>query len=208
MSKVKGFLKTTTLGGIIVLLPIAIFAFLIKWLAGIVTDAIDPLSNVLADEVGLADYAADIIVVILVVCIIFLLGMIVKTKCGTFMHRFVEARILKSAPGYSVIRESVVQLLGNERPAFSQVALANIFGNETMVTAFITDEHPDGRYSVFVPTGPNPMSGNIYHLKKEYVHMVDTPASEAMRSIISCGAGSTSLIESCPDNDPLSAING
>ena len=118
------------------------------------------------------------------------------------MHQFVEARILKSAPGYSIIRESIVQIMGNERPAFSQVALVDIFNNDTLMTAFITDMHPNGHYSVFVPTGPNPMSGNIYHLDQEHVQLVNTPVSEAMRSIISCGAGSAGMFESRRDHGP------
>ncbi len=75
------------------------------------------------------------------------------------------------------------------------IPLVQVFGNSTLMTAFVTDEHPDGSCSVFVPTGPNPTSGNIYHLEGKYVHPVDIPVEEAMRSIISCGAGSNRLIE-------------
>jgi len=201
----RRFIKATIIGGVIVLLPIAIFVFLVDWLAGFVSGIIDPLSDVLTDELELSGWIADLIVIAVVIFILLLLGMIVKTRAGSFLHRFVELRILKAAPGYSTIRESVVQILGNERPAFSQVALARIFGNETMVTAFITDTHSDGRYSVFVPTGPNPMSGNIYHLKSEYVHIIYIPVEEAMRSIISCGAGSTGLIVASEDTDAVSS---
>lgn len=63
------------------------------------------------------------------------------------------------------------------------------------MTAFVTEQHVDGSYSVFVPTGPNPTSGNIYHLKKKYVHLVDVSVEDAMRSIISCGAGSGKLLK-------------
>jgi uncharacterized membrane protein len=63
------------------------------------------------------------------------------------------------------------------------------------VSAFVTDSHDDGSYTVFVPTGPNPTSGNIYHLKGKWVHPVDVSVEDTMRSIISCGAGSSMLIE-------------
>jgi uncharacterized membrane protein len=201
----RQFTKATIIGGLIVLLPIAIFIFLVDWLAGFISGILDPLSDVFTDELGLAGWIADLIIIAIVILILFILGMIVKTTSGAFVHRFVETRILKAAPGYSTIRESIVQILGNERPAFSQVALARIFGNETMVTAFITDTHTDGRYSVFVPTGPNPMSGNIYHLKSEYVHIINIPVEEAMRSIISCGAGSINLINAYKDTSVASS---
>jgi uncharacterized membrane protein len=74
------------------------------------------------------------------------------------------------------------------------VALVQVFGNETPMTAFITDTHDDGRVTVFIPTGPNPTSGLIFHLKKEFVHPVNVTVEETMRSVIGCGAGSTNLL--------------
>ena len=49
--------------------------------------------------------------------------------------------------------------------------------------------------TVFVPTGPNPTSGFIYHLPNEYIHKVDVKVEDAMRSVISCGTGSSALIQ-------------
>jgi uncharacterized membrane protein len=39
------------------------------------------------------------------------------------------------------------------------------------------------------------MSGNIYHLRQEHVHVIDVSAEDAMRSVIGCGAGSAKLID-------------
>jgi uncharacterized membrane protein len=85
---------------------------------------------------------------------------------------------------------------------FTSVALVNIFGTDTLVTAFITDEHADGSYTVFVPTGPNPTSGFMYHMKRKYVHKVDYPMEEAMRTVISCGSGSRKILDSYRRKSP------
>jgi len=64
------------------------------------------------------------------------------------------------------------------------------------MTGFVTDEHPDGRYTVFCTfrlSIPQPVL--FLHLEKEYVHLVDVSVEETMRSIISCGAGSTQLLK-------------
>ena len=108
---------------------------------------------------------------------------------------------MAKAPGYSLVKETVFQFLGNKKSPFSSVALAQIFGNETMVSCFVTDTHEDGSRTVFVPTGPNPTSGNIYHLEAKYVHPVDVSVEDAMRSIISCGAGSSTLLKKLKDTE-------
>jgi uncharacterized membrane protein len=63
------------------------------------------------------------------------------------------------------------------------------------MTAFITDEHEDGRTTVFVPTGPNPTSGNIYHLNSDQVFPIDIPVEDAIRTIIGVGNGSRKLLK-------------
>ena len=195
MKRIIAFFKTSLLGGTVVILPAAILAFLFMWIFRFITDFIQPLSNMIIKRSGLPEITADILVIIIIVVGCFTVGVFVKTRLGEIIFRHIENKILKIAPGYSLIRETVVQLLGRKESPFSSVALARIFQNDTLVSAFITDRHPDGSYTIFVPTGPNPTSGNIYHLQCEYVHPVNVPVEAVMRSIISCGAGSTRLIE-------------
>ena len=138
---------------------------------------------------------ADILVIAVILTLCFVIGVFVRTRLGKWIFQTLENKILKIAPGYSLIKETVMQFLGGKRSPFSSVALVQIFANETLASAFVTDTHEDGSYTVFVPTGPNPTSGNIYHLAARFVHPVDVPVEDAMRSIISCGAGSTKLIK-------------
>ena len=63
------------------------------------------------------------------------------------------------------------------------------------MTGFITDDQGE-IITVFVPTGPNPTSGNIYHLAKDKVLKTGAPVDNGMKTIISCGAGSTEIFQS------------
>jgi len=197
MGKFKSFVKTSVLGGLLVILPVAlvvlIFGKIYHWISAILLPltlkalAITGLqSTVVAQAVAVA--------AILVVC--FALGAVVRTRVGRFFHGQLEDHVLRLAPGYALIKETLLQFLGHRKSPFSSVALARIFQNDTLVTAFVTDEHPDGWYTLFVPSGLNPTSGMICHLSGEYVTIVDARVEDAMRSIISCGAGSGRLIES------------
>jgi uncharacterized membrane protein len=196
MGRLKSFLKTSLLGGVVVILPVAILAAVSVWIFNLVTGLIEPLTRLLIEDSQVNEYTAEVLVIILVIVSCFFVGVTVRTRLGAFLYRLIETRILKLAPGYSMIKDTVLQIFGSRKDSpFSSVAIARIFGNDTRVTAFITDTHADGSYTVFVPTGPNPTSGLIYHLDGKYVQPVNIPVQDAMRSIISCGAGSAKLMQ-------------
>jgi len=168
MKQLKTFVMTTILGGIVVILPAAILLFVFKWLFGMVLNGIRPVTETIVKESNFGVAMATIIVLTVIVGGCFLLGLLIRTKLGKMIHKGIENAILHRFPGYTLLRETVEQLLGGKKSPFSTVALAQIYANDTLVTAFVTDEHENGMYTVFVPTGPNPTSGNIFHLEAQY----------------------------------------
>lgn len=198
MKKLNEFIKTSIIGGLVVVLPIAILIFLFKWLFGLVTTIIKPLTNIIMKitvQSRIQELLADITAISVIILACFTVGVFVRTKVGTYLYHNIENRILRAAPGYSLIKETVMSFLGSKKTPFSKVALVQIFAQGTLVSAFITDEHADGSYTVFVPTAPNPTSGYVIHVEGQYVHPINVPVEDAMRSIISCGAGSRSIIK-------------
>ena len=121
--------------------------------------------------------------------------MIVKTRVGVFIQESLDVYILKYIPGYSIIKETVLQFMGKKKFPFSPVVLVRAFENDTLMTGFITDEHPDGQCTVFVPTGPNVTTGFVFHLSRDNVYPVNVSADQAIRTVISCGVGSDRLIK-------------
>ncbi|MFZ0451369.1 MAG: DUF502 domain-containing protein [Desulfatiglandaceae bacterium] len=195
MKKINTFIKTTILGGVAVILPAAILLSVFKWTFGLVTQIIRPLTQLVMVKSQIQEFVANILVICIILAICFILGIVVKTKVGLFVQKNLENHILKVFPGYTMIKEIVMPFFDKKKTPFSSVALVQIFENDTLMTAFVTDSHPDGSYTVFVPTGPNPTSGGVFHLKAQYVHHVDISVEKAMRSVISCGVGSAFLID-------------
>jgi len=203
MNRLREFIKSTLIGGLLVLLPLAILLYILVWVFNLTHKAIAPLTKIIMEKSALQVIVADVVAIALLVGVCFLVGMVVRTRFGRWMYVLIESRLLKRAPGYSMVKETVSQFLDKSRPSpFSSVALARIFESDTLVSVFVTDRHADGSYTVFMPTGPNPTSGNIYHLKAENVFPVDVPVEDAIRSIISCGAGSSTLISKLAETHP------
>jgi uncharacterized membrane protein len=197
MKRIKRFLKTTILGGVIVILPIALTFFFLRWVFNFATGLIEPVTRMLMEQSKMQKFVADIIVIAVIVLICFLIGLVVKTRFGRFLYITVEDKILEIAPGYNLFKETIKQILGRDRAPFSTVALVQVLGpaSNTMMTGFVTDEHPDGYYTVFIPSALTPTSGLIYHVEKQYVHIVDAKVEETMRTVISCGMGAQKLLE-------------
>ncbi|NQV33033.1 MAG: DUF502 domain-containing protein [Phycisphaeraceae bacterium] len=194
MKRLKNFFKSALIGGLLVILPLGIMFAIVVWIFNQVHKAIGPLTRKIMEQSTMQAIVADILVIGLIITACFVVGVLVRTRLGKWIYLTLENSFLKKAPGYSLIKETVFQFLGNKQSPFSSVALVKIYGNDTLVSAFITDTHENGMSTVFVPTGPNPTSGNIFHLDSKYVFPVDIPVEDAMRSIISCGAGSSRMI--------------
>lgn len=195
----KQFIKTSLFGGIVVLLPIAILGFFFKWLFKTVTDLIQPLTDYASKIYPFPEIVADILVIVIILLASFFIGVIVRTKVGNYLHRIFDEVLQKLAPGYRMVKEVVVQIFGaSENSPFSSgmVARVKIFGLAcpTEVTALVVDHDNSEMYTVFVPTGPNPTSGNIFHVTKEQVVLYpDVKIDSAMRTVIACGAGTIEL---------------
>ncbi|HIJ55784.1 MAG TPA: DUF502 domain-containing protein [Deltaproteobacteria bacterium] len=195
MNKIRSFIKTSLLGGFAVILPITVSILIFKWFFNIVIQLIHPLTKLIVVRAYLQVIVANAIVIGIILSACFFIGVILKTKIGQFIHENIDRRLSKIIPGYGIIQSTITQLFNREKPPFSSVALVRAFGNDTLMTALVTDEHADGSYTVFVPCGPNPTTGYIFHLQRQYVHSVPVSVEEAIRSVISCGAGSKPLLE-------------
>jgi len=195
--KLKTFLKTSLLGGVSVVFPAALLLIVFNWLFQWVGGFIEPLTRIIVAKSNMQEILANLLVISAIVAICFFIGVFVKTRVGRYIHLLVEKLLGQWIPGYKFSANTFQQFFGERSTSYSAVVLVKPFGNDTLMTGFITDERPDGSCSVFVPTGPNPTSGNIFHLPSSSVHRVDVPVEEAMKSVIACGAGSKVLIQSC-----------
>jgi uncharacterized membrane protein len=76
-----------------------------------------------------------------------------------------------------------------------------LYGRDTpiSVTGLITARHADGRVTVFVPCGPNPTTGFIYHVDGQLVDLCpQIKAEQLMKMAVACGVGSQPIVRQSP----------
>jgi uncharacterized membrane protein len=127
----------------------------------------------------------------------FLIGAAVRTRPGRATRERIEKSLLERLPGYALFRSLTQQLAGSREENMWKPALAEI--EEALVPAFVTEEFDDGRFTVFVPSAPTPVSGSIYILTPERVHLLDLPFTHTIRSLSRFGSGSKELVAAIKD---------
>ena len=193
LEKLGKFFLTTILGGLFVILPISIFFIIVRFALDFLMNIISPLSNLLRFSEATPKWTADLMAVMIIMLFFFIIGLIVQMPRGKAYFKYMERKYLEMIPMYSTIRETVHQFTGKTKP-FSQVVMADVFGNDTRMVGFITDELENDMYSIFVPTGPNPTNGFVFHVKRHQLEFIEARSEDAMRSIIAVGTGTRTML--------------
>jgi len=193
IQRLRGFLRTTFIGGLVALLPLSLVILFFRWVIGLIERTIGPLIDLVVEtDSQFYIFGLYVTAIIVIFLIFFSIGLIIKTSWGKFLNHQLEQKYLNKIPGYKIAKETVGQFFGKNRSFFKEVVMVDPFNSGTLMTGFITDDQGD-IITVFVPTGPNPTSGNIYHLPREKVLRTNATVETGMKSIISCGAGSSNI---------------
>jgi len=181
----------------VALAPLTLIILLFRWLINVIGRLLTPVVDQLLqnpDPNPFFKFSLYLITFAVILLFFFMIGIIVRTRLAVFLNK-AEDRYLMKIPGYKLARDTVKQFFGKNRSFFREVVLVDIFKTGVLMTGFITDDQGE-IITVFVPTGPNPTSGNIYHLPHAQVFRTGASVDKGMKSIISCGAGSSEVFES------------
>lgn len=198
MPKVKQYLIT----GLLVLVPLAITAWVLKTIIGFMDNSLLLLPNAWHPH---ALFKRDIpgLGAILTVAIVLLTGMLATNFFGKQLIMLWE-NLLNRVPVVKSIYAGVKQvsdtLFSDSGNAFRHAALVQFPHSGAWTIAFITGRpggevaiHLRGEYaSVYVPTTPNPTSGYFLMVPKEDIIMLEMSVDEALKYIISMGVISPS----------------
>ncbi len=188
MRRLANFLRTTILGGVFVLLPIFLTVALLAKAVAAVTALLAPVMEALPADFHLRRLVA--LAIVLAVC--FVAGAIFRTAPGRWAEEKVERYLLERIPGYTLVRGLAGRITGQEQGEVFAAALVEL--EDALVPAFVVEEHPDGRFTVFVPSVPTPAAGTVYVMPPERVHLVDVPFAQAVAVVTKWGAGSRDLV--------------
>lgn len=201
LSRTALIVRRSLAGGLLILLPMVIVGTIFRWIYDVASGMISPFTGPFINTFGLPKILADLIVIVLLVVLCFVIGSLVATRLGAWLWQRAEDVLMVRVPGYRSVREITAQLLGNSHDSpfkRGEVARIWLYGRQVdvSVSGLVTSRHVDGRVTVFVPTGPNPTTGFIYHVSSDLVDLLpDIRVEQMMKTVIACGAGTAALYE-------------
>lgn len=183
------FMTRALISGVLIVVPIYLASLLLLKAANSVVGLVRPLAALLPDWLP----AENALAMLLVLLFCFLVGVAVSTRAGRALSERIEKSFFDRVPGYALLRSLTQRMAGEDHGNVWRPALFEQAGG--LMMAFIIEEFPDGRYTVFVPSIPAPFSGNVYIVAASRVHPLDVPFTEAIRSVSRWGAGARELVE-------------
>jgi len=188
MKYAREFVTSTVVGGLFIVVPVYLAVVLLLKGMKSVGGLVRPIAALIPDWLP----AERLLSFLLVLALCFLVGMAVRTRSGRAVRERMERIFFERLPGYGLLRSLTQRLAGDDEERTWQPALVEI--EDALVPAFIIEEFDDGRFTVFVPSVPTPLAGAVYVLRRERVHLLDIPFTQAIRSVSRWGAGSKDLV--------------
>jgi len=190
MTALVEFLKTTVIGGLLIVVPVYLTVLLLAKALGGLIGLLAPIVALLPESLH---HFRKILAIALVVLICFVLGLLARTGFGRRAIEAFERRVLERLPGFALLRSVVRRVSGSSDDAQFQPVLVEI--EDALTPAFIVEEIDEERYVVLVPSVPTPAAGSLYILPRQRVHWVDAPATEAVAVITRWGTGTSKLLK-------------
>jgi uncharacterized membrane protein len=191
--------------GLVILLPIAITAYIVMWIVDFFTEPFTHfVKQIFISYSGgrghelLIAFISRVVILIILAFLILLLGLLARRF---FFNRLLalSERIFAKIPVvktiYNILSEATKAMLKPGEKAFKETVLIPFPNKDTHALGFVTGQVPEGlnkvlgenNLSVFVPTAPHPISGYLLFAPPRELIKVPITTEETFTFLISCG---------------------
>ena len=191
MSRFIRFMKTTAIGGLLVIVPIAIILFVLAQ----IFYGLYSVAQLLIDSLGLQINDALILVGIASASLIglcFLTGLIVQTRIGIALRNWLNRNVSRRIPMYKAISSLTKRFAGLEGNQFAPVEV-DLYDSDTRAVGFLIELLPDDRCAVFIPSAPVATVGNIYVIPSSKITKLDASVADTLTAVSQWGVDSADL---------------
>ena len=192
MRTLKDFLKTTLVGGLMFLLPVAVLLVLLGHAMRLAGKVAAPIAKTLDLEHFIGVSAATVLAVLALVAVSFCAGLVARTQAGRSVSTWFEDSFLGGLPQYRLVKSMAEGLEQVQSAGDLQPVLVNI--EDAWQIGYLLEHLGDGWVAVFLPQAPTPMAGNVMYLPEHRIRALPMSMVEAMKIVKRIGVGSSKAL--------------
>ena len=194
MKTINEFLKTTLLGGVLVLIPFLLFYLLFSELMDLVTALANPIMEMLPASISGRFEDPLVLAFIVLVLGAFLSGLALRSDKLKALGSWFENSTLKKLPLYSAAKRLSQGILGAKGDnVFSCGFMELTPGIRELV--YIAEETGSGYMTVMVPLAPTGFNGPLKIIKSSMVTRIEVSVGEARIPVSEWGVGLQKLVD-------------
>ena len=192
-----GFIKTTAIGGIFVLMPIVIVVLLVGKAFSLVAGVGAAMAGKAPESIRHLPLAS-ILTIVFLVGFCYVLGRLVAPKRDLAEGTKLERKFLNRIPGYQIVRGAAMVLFGLEgAKAVKPALLRREEGVAELV--LVIEALPRDRHVVFLPECPVPMTGTLLVVDDRLLEFLPAGSMSALQIFSRWGGGTAALLA---ENEP------
>jgi len=186
MKKLIEFIKTTAIGGLVVIVPMAILTIVIGDTLKKLIKVTQPLTEHMPFSPLTNSILAVFFVAVLIIAIFFLAGLLLNTFWGKVAKNWFETKIFERIPMYTTLKGLTQSFAGIESSDFP-VAEVDLYGSESRVLGIVVEQLPDDRLMVYIPISPLITVGQLSIVPKSCVKELDASLLNTIECISQMG---------------------
>ncbi len=193
MKRFIEFLKTTAIGGLLVLLPVLLLYLLLAETLPLIIALATPIADLFPQGAFDRINFPVLIALILLVGASFVIGLALRSAIGRRMGGWIERNALGRLPAYSALKGLTKGFVGATEGAAFRPALL-ISSDDERELAYVIEDHGDGQLTVLVPWSPAAFAGSLKIVSQDRIEFVDTNLGEFTKVLSHWGVGVRDLL--------------
>lgn len=192
MESLYRFLKTTVVGGLLVLVPVAVVAYTIAAVVKTLLTVLAPVAKLLHVQSLGGIVAVELVAILMVVAVCFLFGLLVQTAGGRAIGSWFEKKLFNLVPGYQMIKKISRQFSGGGEEMLGTPVVVKL--GDSRQIGFLVEEYPSGEVAVFIPLAPAVSLGSVHIIPAEHAERLNATLPQVVDCITKVGFGSAQVL--------------
>lgn len=193
MKAIADFIKTTALGGLLVLLPILLFILLLMEIVQLVVGLATPIAGLFPAGTFDDPKHPVVLAVVLLFGASLLIGIAMKSKAAKTLGSWIEEKTINKMPIYRFVKSLVAGLVDAEKSASFKPALCDS-GDGLQEIVYVVEELEDGRLTVLFPHAPTGFAGPVGIVPKDRLTPMEASLGDVSLVLNHMGLGTKELL--------------